>query len=96
MYMSIIDQIALKIIRQQELIIGPIAWYEAGKVKGINIIDQKQGTLTIEDNGGDVVVDHLVEQYEHLFGRASREVCKEAVASIIADLSQSEIPSSLK
>jgi hypothetical protein len=40
-------------------------------------------------------VDRLVAQYERLFGRASHEVCREAVASIIAKMSVAEVPSSL-
>ncbi|HEY4512152.1 MAG TPA: hypothetical protein VJH63_00635 [Candidatus Paceibacterota bacterium] len=94
--MSKLDQIATKIIKEQELIIGPIAWQEAGEVKGIHIIDQKTGAVTIDNGDSKIVVDNLVGKYEHLFGRASREVCREAVASLVADLSPSEVPSSLK
>ncbi len=94
--MDIFNQIATKIIKEQELIIGPIAWSEAGKVKGLHIVDQKTGTVTIENGDSKIVVDNLVGQYEHLFGRASREVCKEATASLVADLSPAEVPSSLK
>ncbi len=93
--MTIIDQIATKIIQGQELIIGPIAWQEARKVPGLNIVNQFPGEISI--SGEDTtVVDRLVSKYEHLFGRASREVCKESVSSLIADLPPSVIPSSLR
>ena len=41
-------QIASRIIKEQELIIGPLAWIEAQKVSDIKIIDQKflKGILT--------------------------------------------------
>ncbi len=31
------NQIPIRIIKEQELIIGPIAWDEAGKVSGLTI-----------------------------------------------------------
>lgn len=89
------DQIAVRIIREQELIIGPIAWQEAQKVEGLHITDMAAGTVTIDDNGPSII-DRLVEQYEHLFGRASREASKEAVAGLLADLAPADIPASLR
>jgi hypothetical protein len=94
--MTTFDQIATKIIKEQELIVGPIAWLEAGKVQGIHVVNPKSGELTIENGNASLVVDKLVSQYERLFGRASREVCREAAASLIADLSPSEVPVSLR
>lgn len=94
--MTTLDQIAIRIIQEQELIIGPLAWNEAGKVSGIRIINQKAGTLSIESADARSVVDMLVGQYEHLFGRASREVCRDAAASLVADLPPAEVPESLK
>jgi hypothetical protein len=93
--MSKLDHIAAKIIKEQELIIGPIAWQEAGKVGGLKVVDQKQGTVSIEGADPKIVIDGLIAQYEKLFGRASREVCREVAAPFIADLQPSEIPLSL-
>lgn len=93
--MTTLDKIAEKIIKEQELIIGPMAWQEAGKVKGIHIIDQKMGSVEIENGDSKLVVDNLVSQYEHLFGKASREVCREAASGLIAELPVSEVPASL-
>ena len=92
--MNIYDQISIKIIKEQELIIGPVAWYEAQKVSGL-IVENSHTEVRIEGDGS-VVIDRLVSQYEYLYGRASREVCKEAAASLIASLSPAEIPSSLR
>lgn len=94
--MSTLEQIATKIIQEQELIIGPIAWNQASKVAGIHIVDQKSGALTIDEGNQKTVVDNLVSVYEHLFGRASREVCKDAAASLITQLRAEEVPTSLK
>lgn len=94
--MNTLDQIATKIIHEQELIIGPVAWSQARKVVGINFTDEKSGNVTIEKANGKLVIDGLVSQFEHLFGLASREVCRDAVASLIADMEPSDIPSSLR
>ncbi len=94
--MDILSQIASRIIREQELIIGPLAWSEAGKVRDVRIVDQKTGEVAIESAGDHkLVIDALVAQYERLFGRASREVCKEAAAPLTADLKPEEVPVSL-
>ena len=95
--MSKYDQIAIKIIKEQELLMGPVAWHEARKVKGLKIVDQQNGLISMEEDANAInVVDNLVNQYGSLFGRAAREVCKEAVTSLVADLSPSEVPTSLK
>ena len=94
--MTIIDQIALNIIKEQELIIGPLAWIEAKKVAGIKVIDQKQGQLDLENGEPNQIIDRLVAQYDRLFGRASHEVSKEAAAPFLVNLASSEMPSSLK
>jgi hypothetical protein len=91
--MPIFEQIATNIIKEQELVIGPLAWSEAQKVKGLSIaIDKK---ITIDPNDSKDVVDRLVAQYERLFGRASREVCKEAAAKLTASLAPGDVPASL-
>jgi len=95
MYMSTLDQIAGKIIKEQELVIGPLAWTEAGKVSGLSVVDKKKWQVELKNGDPKEVVNRLVAQYERLFGRASHEVCKDAVAGLLADLAPSEIPSSL-
>ncbi len=85
----------IKIIQEQELIIGPLAWLEASKVPGLNVVDQTQAKVILGDDQKSVI-DRLINRYENIFGRASREVCKEAVAPLLADLPLSEIPLSLK
>lgn len=93
--MTTLDQIAIRIIKEQELIIGPVAWSQAAKVNGLHITDQKIGTVTVDDNSP-AVIDRLVHQYEHLFGKASIEVCKEATSDMLSTLQAGEIPQSLR
>jgi len=89
-------QIAMRIIREQELIIGPLAWDEARKVQGLNVIDQKKGEVSFQNGDSKNIIDKLVAQYERIFGKASHEVCRESVQDLIAEMSPDEVPSSLR
>ncbi len=90
---SIFSTMAASIIHKQALVIGPLAWSEARKVQGIQI-DMTKDEVAISDDGKNAI-DRLVAQYERLFGAASRQVCREAVASITAGLPRTDIPASL-
>jgi hypothetical protein len=95
--MNTLDQIAGKIIKEQERIIGPLAWEEAHKISGLHIIDEKAGVVSIDAQGDRrSVIDALVNIYEMFFGRASHEVCREAAAPFLAALTPTEIPLSLQ
>src|SRR5687767_7435581 len=89
-------QIAARIIKEQELVIGPLAWDEARKVKGLEVLDAKKGEVSFASDDNRSVIDLLVAQYERLFGRASHEVCRQAVKDLIKDMPGDEVPSSLK
>ncbi len=95
--MNTLDQVASSIIKDQEKVIGPLAWDEAAQVADLQILDRKTGKVEIvSDTDHGKVIDDLVSQYVELFGRAAREACREAAASLIADLPPAEVPSSLK
>ncbi len=91
---KISDQLVDKIIHEQELIIGPIAWEQAGKVSGLRIDILKHEAVVEGDTKE--VLENLVAQYEKLFGVASREVCRDAVRPFLSQLSEDEIPTVLK
>ena len=93
--LNIFDKITLRIIKEQELIIGPVAWNEANKVQGFKIISVKENSFTLEGDGKEII-NNIVAQYERLFGRASHEVCKDVVKDLISGLPEDQIPSSLK
>jgi len=94
MSMSTLDIIAEKIIKEQELVIGPMAWSEAGKVQGLQIAPDHHVALGSPDPK--ITIDELIARYERLFGRASHEVCRDAAASLVSTLSPTEIPLSLR
>jgi hypothetical protein len=93
--MNIFNQISVRIIKEQELIIGPVAWDEARKVVGLTVVNSQTSEIAISDNSKEVI-DGLVAQYERLFGRASHEVCREAAHDLIATLPPEDVPSSLR
>ena len=92
---DVFNQIAIRIIKEQEAIIGPLAWGEAAKVQGLNVIDQKKQTVSVTGEPK-AVINALVARYEQLFGRLSREVSREAVVDLTADIPSEDIPTSLK
>ncbi len=93
--LTIFDKISIRIIKEQELVIGPVAWEEAKKVSGFRIIDKDKGEVSFEGDPKEVL-NRLVAQYSRLFGQVSREVCKEAVQDLLAELPQTDIPNSLQ
>lgn len=88
--MDIFAQIANKIIKQQELIIGPIALEQASKVKGLSF-NEENYEISIVGNKKQIL-ENLVRQYEKLFGRTSIEVCRDAVKGIISEAPKDQIP----
>ena len=73
--------------------IGPLAWSEAMKVSWMQVAADHH--VTIQNGDPKAAIDRLVAQYERLFGKASHEVCKEAVASLIRGMAPGEVPASL-
>ena len=88
-------QIVTRIIHEQELVIGPLAWDEAKKVSGLNVVDIKRGEVSISGDQKEVV-NKLVAQYERIFGKASHAVCHDAVQDLLKQMPPEEVPSSLK
>ena len=91
---GVFNQIAVRIIKEQEGIIGPLAWAEAGKVPGLSIVDLKSNTVSVVGEPK-AVIDALVARFEQLFGKLSREVSREAVIDLTSDIPKEDIPSSL-
>ena len=78
--MDAFSQIATKIIKEQELVIGPLAWVEAKKVDGLKVADATQEVALEGDKKQ--VIDSLVARFDRLFGRACHEVSRDAVAGL--------------
>lgn len=91
-------QITTRIIQEQALIIGPIAWEEAQQIEGlaVDIKIHKISFIVTNTKSREEVVNKLVKRYEQLFGRASVEVCRDAVKDLIVDTPAEQIPSLLR
>jgi len=91
--MDIYSQAVAEIIKQQQLVIGPLALDQARKVMGLNITDESH--FVISGNAKEVLV-HLVQQYSQIFGQASVEVCKEALKHLKSPPSRDDLPEILR
>lgn len=89
-----IEQLAGIIIREQEAVIGPLAWLEAKKVTGLQL-DVHTHEVHVQGDAREVL-EALVKQYERLFGPASREVCREAIQPLRSQIPDDQIPAVLK
>ena len=92
--MDILAQIAQKIIQEQEKIIGPIALEQAKQVEGLSV-DWGKREVKLEGDEK-AVLENLVKKYQSLFGKASIEVCREAVVSVGNKVSPNNLPDILK
>ncbi len=92
--MDVYAQIAVKIIKSQENIIGPVAIEQASQVSNLKV-DWAKHEVSI---GGDEAkaIDQLVDKYKELFGQISVEVSKEAAASLTGKLPAGKLPEALK
>jgi len=93
--MDTILKIAIRIIKRQELVIGPLAWDEAMKVPGLHF-DEQHESAYFDEGDKKTIINNLVAQYEKIFGKASHAVCRDAVLDLIAQMPPEEVPSSLK
>lgn len=91
---ALFDQIAEKIIEQQESIIGPVAVEQAKRVKELKI-DWPKHDVDITGSPQNAI-DELVAQYKELFGQIAVETCKEAVARYLTQLPADQQPKSLR
>jgi len=92
--MDVYAQIAVRIIKQQESVIGPVAIEQANAVSGLKVDwDKKEANVS---GDGAKVIDRLVEQYKKLFGQISVEVCKEAAGPLMSKLPAGKQPKELE
>jgi len=92
--MDPLSEVVEKIVREQENVIGPLALEQARRVQGLKIdLDKRQVSFTGDRTH---VLEHLVQQYQKLFGQASVQVCKDAARPMLDKLSPKEVPALLK
>lgn len=92
--MDIYITAAQKIIQEQQAVIGPIALDQARRVAGLEV--SASGEVTKITGNGKEILNFLVRQYEKLFGRASIDVCKDAVKEVKPPITPEQLPDILK
>ena len=92
--MDLFEQIIVKIIRNQEAIIGPVAVERALSVPNLEL-NWETHTAALKGDESEAI-GNLVGVYKELFGQISVEVCKEAASSLINQLPPDQQPEALK
>jgi hypothetical protein len=92
--MDIFAQIALKIIKEQEGVIGPVAVELASNIPGLKV-DWNKREVSLEGNETEII-EKLIENYRNLFGHASVEVCREAAKQFIPQVPKDKLPKQLQ
>ena len=92
---EIYSSIVLRIILQQAELVGTLAWQVAQQVSGIDVIDMLKSQITIRGEPREAI-NELIGKYQKLFGKMARDVCRNSVADILADMESNEIPESLR
>lgn len=93
--MDIYNQMAVKIIEQQESTIGPMAVQRAMGISNL-AINWTKHQVTIMGNDGPGTIDMLVGAYKLLLGGVSVETCKNAAAPLLSQLPVDKQPKSLR
>lgn len=83
------------IIEHQIQIIGPMAIEQANKVPGLKVSDGNNLMIEIKSANSDEVLTQLINKYEELFGKASVEVCKDAIKELKPPIPPEDLPNIL-
>ncbi len=92
---SIYNKVLSRILKEQEIILGSLAWQQAEKIDGIKIINKETGEIRIIGDAM-TVIDAFVYRCMRIFGSYARDASKQAVAYLLAEMPKDDIPSRLR
>ncbi len=92
---DIYNKILSRIIQEQELIVGSLAWQIASKVEKLVITNKEEYQVYISGEPQNIIND-IVLRYQKVFGTLATDVSKRATADILAEMPIEDIPISLK
>lgn len=94
--MNNISELVKSIVQHQELVIGPLALEQANKVTGLSVSDGGDIKVAVTGSDTDKILTELVKKYEQLFGRASIEVCRDAIKEVKPPVPVDQLPQILR
>lgn len=94
MSVDLFSEIVERIIKEQEVLIGPIALEQAKRVKGLSV-DLAHHEIKFKGSQT-VIIENLIEAYKEFFGQVSVEVCRHAVHKLVSQLPVDQQPALLK
>lgn len=95
--MKDIDVIVQSIITHQREVLGPLAVDQAKGIAGLTITSDGKVKISLKkDTDSKNLLSDLVKKYEKLFGRASIEVCKDAIKESGVKYADSDLPDILR
>ena len=92
---KLLNQIVVEIIKRQERIAGQVAWEQARKVEGLNVVDRAQ-FIVVLNGDPKKIIDSLVQAYASVFGSLAAEVSRSAARYLVAELPADQVPESVK
>jgi len=92
---SIYNKILSRILKEQELILGSLAWQIAEKITGMQIRNKESFDVVIMGDPKSVI-NNYVYRCERIFGSFARDASKQAVEYILADMRPDDIPERLQ
>ncbi len=92
---QIYNKILSRIVEEQGNIIGSLAWQIVEKTPGIFI--RNKGSYEVQiTSEPKIVIDNFVYRCMRIFGSFARDVSKDAVGYILANIPKEDIPERLK
>src|SRR5438046_3023604 len=93
--LRIYNKILSRIVQEQENILGSLAWQIVEKTPGIIVKNKEAYDVRIISEPR-IVIDNLVYRCMRIFGSFARDVSKQAVGYILANIPKEDIPERLK
>jgi hypothetical protein len=84
------SSLVIRIIEEQENIIGPLAVEQAKKIQGLNVDWDNKKIIISGDKK--LILESLAKRYESIFGQASIEYCKQIIHSMSDKIAPDQIP----
>ena len=92
---TIYNKILSQILKEQETILGSLAWQLAERISGLKIVNKESFEVRIIGDPK-AVIDNFVLRCERVFGSFARDACKQAVAYLTAEMPTDDIPTRLR